>query len=99
MDPSDPTSQIITRGNLFTGSGATSGNFGTIVYKWQISTDEGQHGKMGDYTTSNANHAGVYSGADTKTLTIDSVTTGMDKYAYRLDMRTPAFKCDRGPGY
>ena len=66
------------------------------MYKWQISTDEGTTWEdVSDYTSSNANHAGVYTGVDTKTLTIDSATTGMNKYAYRLDMRTPAFKCDQ----
>ena len=95
-DPSDANITDNYTKVTFTGSGATSGNIGTIVYKWQISTDEGTTWEdISDYTSSNANHAGVYTGVDTKTLTIDSATTGMNKYAYRLDMRTPAFKCDQ----
>ena len=95
-DPSDANITDNYTKVTFTGSGATSGNIGTIVYKWQISTDEGTTWEdVSDYTSSNANHAGVYTGVDTKTLTIDSATTGMNKYAYRLDMRTPAFKCDQ----
>ena len=95
----DPSNANITDNYTkvtFTGSGATTGNLGTIVYKWQISTDEGTTWEdVSDYTSSNANHDGIYTGVDTKTLTIDSATTGMNKYAYRLDMRTPAFKCDQ----
>ena len=96
LDPSDANIVNNYTKVTFTGGGATSGNLGTIVYKWQISTDEGTTWEdVSDYTSENADHDGVYTGVDTKTLTIDSATTSMNKFAYRLDMRTPAFKCDQ----
>ena len=80
----------------FTGNGATVDNKGTITYAWQITTDEGSTWtNITNYISNNPNHDGVYSGTDSTVLTIDSVVSEMDKFAYRLYMTTPAYKCDK----
>ena len=80
----------------FSGAGATIGNIGTITYAWQITTDGGDvWTNVSNYISNNPNHPGVYSGLDSTVLVIDSVLATMDKFAYRLYMSTPAYKCDQ----
>ena len=80
----------------FTGGGATVGNIGTITYAWQITTDDGSSWtNVSNYISQNPDHPGVYSGLDSTTLVIDSIRSSMDKFAYRLYMQTPAYKCDQ----
>ena len=70
-------------------------NLGTIVYNWQITSDDGASWyNISTYTTDNPSHPGTYSGATNDTLNIDSVTIAMEGFRYRLYMETPAFKCD-----
>lgn len=65
---------ICPNGNTtFTAAGT---GFGTVYYKWDISTDGG--------TTWNLiSNGGVYSGATTSTLSITGATTSMHNYMYR----------------
>ncbi len=65
---------ICPNGNTtFTAAGT---GFGTIYYKWEVSTDGG--------TTWNLiSNGGVYSGATINTLSITGATTSMDSYRYR----------------
>ena len=80
----------------FTGGGATVGNIVTITYSWQITTDNGYTWtNVSKYITDNSNYPGIYSGIDSTTLVIDSITSDMDEFSYRLYMQTPAFKCDQ----
>ena len=77
----------------FTGGGATVGNLGTITYSWQITTDNGETWtNVSKYIDDNSDYPGVYSGIDSTTLVIDSITSDMDKFSFRLYMQTPAFK-------
>ena len=80
----------------FTGNGATVDNKGTITFAWQITTDEGlTWTNISNYIANNPTHPGNYSGLDSTVLSIDSVVSEMDKFAYRLYMTTPAYKCDK----
>ena len=97
-DPSSVTTVEYSKVTL-SGGGATVDNVGTIIYSWQISTnfDDPINRVWTDvsyYITQNPDHPGVYSGLDSTTIVIDSVLSSMDKFAYRLFMETPAFKCD-----
>lgn len=48
-----------------------------ITYQWQESTDGGS-------TWANISNGGIYSGANTNTLTLTGVTLGMNNYKYQL---------------
>ena len=93
----DPTSVSVLQYSkvTFVGGGSTVDNLGTIVYNWQITSDDGASWyNISTYTTDNPSHPGTYSGATNDTLNIDSVTIAMEGFRYRLYMETPAFKCD-----
>jgi len=80
----------------FTGDGETVGDLGTITRAWQITTDDGDTWtNVSNYISNNPSHPGVYSGLDSTVLVIDSVISSMDRFAYRLYMKTPAYKCDQ----
>ncbi|MDA9693181.1 hypothetical protein N9U43_00905, partial [Cytophagia bacterium] len=95
QDPTKVTT-IEYSGVTFTGNGATVDNKGTITFAWQITTDEGSTWtNISNYIANNPTHPGNYSGLDSTVLSIDSVVSEMDKFAYRLYMTTPAYKCDK----
>ncbi len=81
----------------FNGDGATVDDLGTITFNWKITKNIDVANLWQDinvYISENPNHPGIYSGINTNELVIDSVTSGMENFGYRLDMETPAFKCD-----
>ena len=95
IDPVNVTSIEYSK-VTFTGDGETVDNLGTITRAWQITTDDGDTWtNVSNYISNNPTHPGVYSGLDSTVLVIDSVLSSMDKFAYRLYMTTPAYKCDQ----
>jgi hypothetical protein len=74
-----PVNRSVTApaGTTFVVAATTTPAGGTIVFDWEVSTDAGA-------TFANAT-GGVYSGANTATLTI-SDSTGLDGYQYRCNL-------------
>ena len=94
---SDPSSvNVLEFTNVtFTSSGSTVNDLGTITYRWQITSDNGETWtNITNYISNNPNHPGNYSDYDKTTLKIDSVTAEMSGFKYRLLMQSLAFKCD-----
>ena len=95
----DPTSVKVLEYSkvTFNAGGGTPGDLGTITYSWQITQDIDNANLWQDidvYISENPDHPGIYSGIKTTELVIDSVTSAMENFGYRLNMETPAFKCD-----
>lgn len=81
----NPTSVSVCSGNdTYFGSGATNGGDGTIIYTWQISTDNGS-------TFTDLSNGTPYSGANTDSLVISDVA-GLNAMQYRLAIST--ISCD-----
>jgi len=77
-----PTStEVCEKGTTSFTTSAASGN--PINYQWQVSTDGGA-------TFSNLANGGVYSGANTGTLTIADAPTSMDGNVYHCNMSVAA---------
>jgi gliding motility-associated-like protein len=59
---------------------------GGNTYQWQFSTDNG-------ITWNNVANAGVYSGANTNTLTLTTITNAMNGYKYRVQLNKVGNSC------
>ncbi|RMG76240.1 MAG: hypothetical protein D6714_21625 [Bacteroidetes bacterium] len=80
-----PSSVSVCSGeSTYFASGASNAGDGTIIYTWQISTDNGA-------TFTNLSNGTPYSGADTDSLVISDVA-GLNANQYRLAISTSA--CD-----
>lgn len=69
---SQPSTQTVNEGQSATFSVAATGT--GLTYQWQVDTGSG---------FTNISNGGVYSGANTSTLTITGATAGMSGYQYR----------------
>ena len=81
VNPVSITTQPATQAVLCSGSNTSFTVAGasteTITYQWQVSTDAGG-------SWNNVTNGGVYSGANTATLTITGATVAMNSYRYRV---------------
>ena len=83
---SNPTSISVSEelDAFFVASGSIA--FGTMVYQWQESTDEGN-------TWTDLTESDMYVGVDNDTLNVIGVMMSMVGYQYKLVISSPAFAC------
>jgi hypothetical protein len=73
-----PVSRAVCVGNN-TSFTVVGSSVQTIVYQWQVSTDNGAN-------WNNVTNTGVYSGANSATLSITGATLAMNNYRYRCQL-------------
>ncbi|MCO6173417.1 hypothetical protein NHF50_00005, partial [Flavobacterium sp. NRK F10] len=83
---SAPANQTTSHGANATFTVVASGGSGITSYQWQESTDNGT-------TWTNIVNSGIYSGANTNTLTLTGVSTSMNGYDYQVIITETNFVC------
>lgn len=87
----NPSAAILVQPTNVTAFNGTSTSFSVTAtdsdtYRWQVSTDSG-------LTFSDLANSGIYSGADSTTLTINPVNLALNNYRYQVIISNSIYGC------